>query len=362
MAQSVVILASSPGESQRALRRLCGMTVIERAIRSLYRVGIREILIVAGAGDDAIETNLGDGQRFGVRIRYSQNPDQERGEFVTLPADQVMDLDAYSRLAQSKFDKDSLVRLESDAAFRKAEKNLLRSLRKPTDTFVTRVFNRPVSTLLSKYLCRTSLRPDTVSFLSSAVGMLSPLFLIQGSYGSFLMGAFCYHFSSVIYGCAGELARLKLQDSKRGEWIDTIADTIGHFLFVAGLVVGLYAKTKNPTMILMGAMAIFGMVALLFMMIQYLTKVAHRGSLITFERDYTKDVAEDRDLFVSLARLLKPLLRRATFAFLFFVLAVLGRADVILFLIAFGTNLALILVYFTFKRRLRVPVTERISR
>ncbi len=243
--------------------------------------------------------------------------------------------------------------VDTAKAYRHAEKMLLKSLRKPTDVFVSRCFNRPISLWITKYMARTSIRPDVVSFFSIAAGMLSPLFLIQGEYWGFVLGTFFYHFSSVLDGCDGELARIKMIESHRGEWVDTIADVISHFLFVIGLSVGLYAQTGSPGVFTTGVLAIFGMTSLLYMMFQYLVKVANKGTLIAFERDYTQSVAHERDLVTTLVKLLKPLFRRATFAFLFFVLAVLGKIEWVFFLIAIGANAASVMVYMTFKRKLR---------
>ena len=176
-------------------------------------------------------------------------------------------------------------------AYRHAEKLLIQSLRKPTDVFVSRHFNRPISLFFSKYLSRFSIRPDYVSFISGAVGFMAPFFLIQGEYWSFVMGAFLYHFSSVLDGCDGEIARLKFMESKRGQWVDTISDVISHYLFVAGITIGLFFQTANPNILLLGVLGYIGMTSLLYVMFQYLLKSSKGGSLVAFEQDYVQSVS-----------------------------------------------------------------------
>ncbi|AGA32083.1 nucleotidyl transferase [Thioalkalivibrio nitratireducens DSM 14787] len=77
-----MILAAGRGERMRPLTdhtpkpllEAGGATLIEHGIRRLYTAGYREVVInVAHLGDRIVE-RVGDGSRFGIRIRYSHEP------------------------------------------------------------------------------------------------------------------------------------------------------------------------------------------------------------------------------------------------------------------------------------------------
>jgi len=77
-----MILAAGRGERMRPLTdtvpkpllRIGGAALIEYLIRGLARAGFRDLVINHSYLGDAIEAALGDGGRYGVRIRYSPEP------------------------------------------------------------------------------------------------------------------------------------------------------------------------------------------------------------------------------------------------------------------------------------------------
>ena len=77
-----MILAAGRGERMRPLTDLipkpllavAGRPLIEHRIQGLRAAGIRELIINVGYLGEQIQAQLGDGHRFGVRIRYSQEP------------------------------------------------------------------------------------------------------------------------------------------------------------------------------------------------------------------------------------------------------------------------------------------------
>lgn len=77
-----MILAAGRGERMRPLTdrtpkpllSVGGHPLIEYPIRALSRSGIRDLVINLAHLGDRIRDHLGDGQAFGVRIRYSREP------------------------------------------------------------------------------------------------------------------------------------------------------------------------------------------------------------------------------------------------------------------------------------------------
>ncbi|HEX7043519.1 MAG TPA: nucleotidyltransferase family protein [Burkholderiales bacterium] len=78
-----MILAAGRGERMRPLTdtvpkpllAVGGAALIEHLIRGLARAGFRDLVINHSYLGNAIEAALGDGGRYGVRIRYSPEPD-----------------------------------------------------------------------------------------------------------------------------------------------------------------------------------------------------------------------------------------------------------------------------------------------
>ena len=77
-----MILAAGRGERLRPLTdtvpkpliEVRGETLIVRHVRSLQAAGFTEIVVNIAWLADKIKTQLGDGSRYGVRIRYSEEP------------------------------------------------------------------------------------------------------------------------------------------------------------------------------------------------------------------------------------------------------------------------------------------------
>jgi len=70
----------------KALVKLLGLTLIERVILGAREAGIEEFVIVVGYMGGKVKKALGDGSRYGVRIRYVESLDWERGNGLSVLA------------------------------------------------------------------------------------------------------------------------------------------------------------------------------------------------------------------------------------------------------------------------------------
>ena len=108
------------------------------------------------------------------------------------------------------------------------EESLATILGKPTDGFVSRHFNRKVSTLISRRLANTPVTPNQISVATMLVTCLASWWMASGDYLWLAIGGLLFQFASILDGCDGEVARLKQMDSTNGEWVDTLADKISY--------------------------------------------------------------------------------------------------------------------------------------
>jgi phosphatidylglycerophosphate synthase len=133
-----------------------------------------------------------------------------------------------------------------------------------TDSFLSRHIHRPLSRPISSRLAKTAATPNMFTLFHIAVGMAGAFFLLKGTYASQVAGGLLFLASTILDGVDGELARLKLQESAFGHYLDIVGDNVVHVAVFLGITVGLYHQSHNP--VYLGALALllvgFGLCAL----------------------------------------------------------------------------------------------------
>ena len=124
---------------------------------------------------------------------------------------------------------------------RKISRQIIAETGKPTDGFVSRHINRPISQFCSFHLLKIDwLRPIHATVLAGALGVAMALCLFLGGYIGLLAGAFLFQLASIIDGVDGEIARATFRTSKLGASLDTASDAATNFAFIAGVSVNLW--------------------------------------------------------------------------------------------------------------------------
>lgn len=140
-----------------------------------------------------------------------------------------------------------------------AEKKLDRWLVKPTDGLFARM-NRRVSIPISHLLMQFPVTPNMVTLFTLGVSFAAGVFFALGGYWNMLLGAILSVLASILDGCDGEIARLKLLESDFGCWLETVCDYLYYLFIFAGMAIGLVRSTGNRTYLLWGAFLVFGAV------------------------------------------------------------------------------------------------------
>src|ERR1700745_1510410 len=86
-------------------------------------------------------------------------------------------------------------------------------------------------------------------------------FLALGGYWNMLTGAVLSWLASVLDGCDGEVARLKLQESDFGCWLETICDYLYYLFVFAGMTIGLARTSGMRGYLVWGGVLVFGAIA-----------------------------------------------------------------------------------------------------
>ncbi len=130
---------------------------------------------------------------------------------------------------------------------RTAEAKLLKALSSYAndDGFLARHVDRRVSRFFSMRTARTRVTPNQITLFGVAVGLSAAFFLSQASYQAHLLGAILFLLCVVVDGMDGEVARLKLQQTEWGHYLDIISDNVVHVAIFAGMALGLYRYTGD---------------------------------------------------------------------------------------------------------------------
>ena len=135
---------------------------------------------------------------------------------------------------------------------------LIEQLVKLTDGPIAKVFNRPLSLRISAILLKTGITPNQVTFLSFILGLFGSLCFFSGEYVYLVAGGILVQFSSVVDGCDGEIARLKLMQTNYGGWFDAVLDRYADGLIVFGMIYGHWALHNDILIWTVGFAALIG--------------------------------------------------------------------------------------------------------
>ncbi len=196
-----------------------------------------------------------------------------------------------------------------------AERALYARLGRRGDGWFTRHVDRRFSRAITRILLPTGVPPNAVTLVSIAIGILGGCCFAAGTPMVALAGALLFLASTIIDGCDGEIARLTFRESAFGARLDILGDNLVHLFLFGGISVGLYRRSSDPAIALLGSSLVLGVCVAMASV--YLCIV---------RRDPNPRQRQFFEAFAS-----------REFAYLLVVLTVAGRLDWFLWLSAVGT-------------------------
>ncbi|MFQ5649693.1 MAG: CDP-alcohol phosphatidyltransferase family protein [bacterium] len=142
---------------------------------------------------------------------------------------------------------------------RYAERLLLRSTRSKDDGIIARTLNRRISNRITKWLLKTPITPNQISVLNLFFSFFVAWLVSLGKPATTILGGVLFQLASVLDGCDGEVAVIKLRDSKRGAFVDTLTDHLSYVSFIIGITVGVYHATGNPIVFYVTGFMVLGL-------------------------------------------------------------------------------------------------------
>jgi phosphatidylglycerophosphate synthase len=114
----------------------------------------------------------------------------------------------------------------------------LRRASRADDGFLSTFLVRPVSRQLTRRAVARGLRPDLVTAVSCALGLLAALAYAGGGLGWRVLGSALLLLSLVVDCVDGEVARYTRTFSPLGGWLDVASDRLKEYAVYAGLAAG----------------------------------------------------------------------------------------------------------------------------
>ncbi len=186
------------------------------------------------------------------------------------------------------------------------------------DGFVSRYINRKISLRISEMLVNR-ITPNQATVMSFLIGISSSLLIPI----SIPIAGIIYQISSILDGIDGEIARASMRITRFGGWLDSVLDRYVDFLFL--LILAAFGDL-NLIGWIFACLAIFGS-----FMVSYTTE-RYRGAFMSdFYRDFRFNFPGKRDERI----------------FLIMLFCLLGHVFELFVLLAFLTNLRVILTIYT---------------
>jgi phosphatidylglycerophosphate synthase len=227
-----------------------------------------------------------------------------------------------------------------------AERKLDTWLVKPTDGLFARN-NRRVSIPISRQLIKLPLTPNMVTMLVLGVSFSSGVFFARGGYLNTLLGAFLSVAASVLDGCDGEVARLKLQSTRFGCWLETVCDYLYYLFVFGGMAIGLARSSGSRTYLAWGALLCFGAV-MSFLVVSFTRQRfsgAHPEKFLAVWQKKADSHSSNPLLF--LGRHTEFIIRRCFFPYALLFFAIVNLSKVAFVVTSLGANLVWVIALYS---------------
>lgn len=219
------------------------------------------------------------------------------------------------------------IELVDDDARKRAEWTLIRTMNKswqgPVDALINWRFSMPITRMLSRR--SLAVTPNQVTVLSIIVALCGAA-IATGRVGlhgwlAFALGGVLMEVQSILDSVDGELARLRFQYSKFGQWLDNVSDDIVDNAFVAGVGVGLGGSWQTIGIIVAS-------VRLFVAFVQYVSVYLRTGTgdVYSFRWFFETGAATSNDVYdpKKISTWLRSLGRRDTYLFIWMLACLAG--------------------------------------
>jgi uncharacterized protein (TIRG00374 family) len=229
-----------------------------------------------------------------------------------------------------------------------AERKLDEWLVKPTDGLFARM-NRRISIPISRRLIKFPVTPNMVTLFTLGVSLLAGVFFALGGYWNAVLGAILSVWASILDGCDGEVARLKLQVSKFGCWLETICDYLYYLFIFVGMSIGLTRSRGTEAYLVWGGFLLCGAVAsfLAVGLARHRFASSHPEKFLDLWQKKADKQRQNPLMYI--ARQTEFIIRRCFLPYAILAFAVLNIVHIAFIITAIGANLVWIIALYSYR-------------
>lgn len=127
-----------------------------------------------------------------------------------------------------------------------------------TDALMARVLDRRISWRISLRLARLRIAPNAVTLANTILGLGCAAMLASTSYWIRLAGAVLFLLCITLDGVDGELARLRMIETRFGGQLDVLTDNLVHIAIFAGVMIGCYRVSHSSAYVYLFVILLIG--------------------------------------------------------------------------------------------------------
>lgn len=226
---------------------VAGLPLLVRLVRQLERLDVYRLILVSKGSAASWQALL---KRYGVAASVdTMEPEAVPAQATVLDAMALYDTDTLATaLAGGAGEPAPRVHIVDRASLAEAEAWLWGSIRKSMshDGPVAYFLARPVSNRISRLLLPTGVSPNAVTLFGLAVGLACGAVAALGGYGPVLAATLLFYLGMILDCVDGDLARIQLATSRRGQWLDSLTDDLSVVFLTLGMGVGLWRSAAAP--------------------------------------------------------------------------------------------------------------------
>ena len=204
---------------------------------------------------------------------------------------------------------------------KEAEDLIFNYVGKTATGWISRNINSKFSLPTSRQLIKTPLTPNMISIGINIIGSLCGIFYALGHP---VIGALFMHTATILDRCDGEVARVKLMETKKGEWVDTISDQFTVLSFLLGVPIGYYLNSEKPIALILGGINISIFLFFVIWSFYFLTRYTNSGSLVTYFKVDNLVEPQKTSFIRRIIKIVRPMGRRNVYSTAFIFIAIFG--------------------------------------
>jgi phosphatidylglycerophosphate synthase len=229
---------------------------------------------------------------------------------------------------------------------RMAEQGLVRRSGKEWDGIYSK-FNRWLCRPLVRWLSKTPITPNMVTFTGLPISMLSGYWFARGHWGAYVAGALLYFATVLVDEIDGMLARTTFRESAFGCWLESFVDYATYVPLFGGMTLGLTRQFGSRWMGL-GLLLLFGTAMTCWVAVRHRKVSTSPDRPEQYLPRYFRLLEGDSGNILSkFVRQAHMFLKKGVLCHYVVIFSVLGALPVFFCMAVFGSNLAWLLGLYT---------------